>query len=74
MGRGRVRPLRAEERCSKWNCANRRGIYWGKSLRCTIHQEYRIKREEPPEPVSKPVKVEKVTPVQLKLFGTRFPG
>ena len=67
MGRRRVRPFRANERCSKWNCANEYGIYWGKSLRCTIHQEYRVESSQP-EPVSKPVKVE-VTPVQLKLFG-----
>ena len=71
MARGRVRHLRANEYCPKWGCANQYGIYWGKSLRCTIHQEYRIQIQ--PEPVSKPVKVEKkevrAAPVQLNLFS-----
>ena len=70
MGRGRVRPLRSNEFCPKWGCENKYGIYWGRSLRCTIHQEYRIQIE--PKPVSKPVKVKeevKAAPVQLSLFG-----
>ena len=68
MARGRVRPLRGNERCSKWGCENRYGIYWGRSLRCTIHQEYWVETTKS-EPVSKPVKVKKKTaPVQLKLF------
>ena len=74
MARKRVRHLRADESCSKWNCVNRSGIYWGRSLRCTIHQEYRVVRIEPPpepEPVSEPVRVEeqvKAAPGQLNLF------
>ena len=72
MARGRVRPLRANESCSKWNCQNRFGIYWGRSLRCTIHQQYWIQKDNSSEPVSKPVKVKKevkAAPVQLSLFG-----
>lgn len=72
MARGRERDLRANEYCPKWNCENRYGIYWGKSLRCTIHQQYRIQTIRP-EPVSKPAKVKKeeakAAPVQLKLFS-----
>ena len=63
---GRRRDLKEEEICSKWGCDNRYGILWGRSLRCTLHQEYRVLRVEP-----EPVEVEEVevAPVQLKLFG-----